>query len=111
MCASNYPPELDGQSCPNCGESLHLQQDETPDPDLVGQLRRLPAALPAAPGAKPPSRVREEGGLLWIDSDLLEELGYYGLESFKQVEIDGVAYELQGQKPSTGAWWVERVEA
>jgi hypothetical protein len=114
MCADNYPPELDGQTCPRCGEALHLQQDETVDPELAHYARPAQAALPAGPSGRkrrPEINVREADGLLWISQDVLAELGYYGLESFKQIEVDSVVYELQGFKSSSGEWWVERVES
>lgn len=112
MCARNYPPELEGGQCPNCGERLYLQQEETPDPELA-HLGRSPkpaqAALPAPAETKISVRKDAGSGTLWIHEAVLEHLGYYKVSTFDVVEIEGERYELQGLKKSTGEWWVEPV--
>jgi hypothetical protein len=110
MCANNYPADLEGGACPDCGEILHLQQDETPDPDLLNlskHLKPTPAALPAPAEIEIHIRRDEESGTLWIHEAVLAHLGYYKVDTFDVVEIEGIRYELQGLRKSTGEWWIE----
>lgn len=108
MCASNFPPELEGAACPNCGEVLYLQQEETPDPDLIHLGR--PGTTPALPApSEIEIRIRrdEQSGTLWIHQAVLAHLGYYKVDTFDVVVIEGTSYELQGLRQSTGEWWIE----